>query len=302
MQDYSRPQIEAAVRLALENVLSEGVDDILARPLELGILATQTARDKVVNDLVSRIIAGNSASLAPRRLLDVWVPKRLLFDQRRVAWMDPVDAVVFLALVLLAHERIESARIPTTESRVFSYRRAVNGPTLWAPHSEAQQEFIAHVRARRSEPSTAIIVKCDVANYYERINLHRLEMSLRHIGVGGQLCTMLNELLTAWAGQNSFGLPVGGNASRVLAEVAMHDIDTALLAHGVDYSRYVDDFRLFAPNIMTAHRWIEYLVPDPKPRIFASELSTPELMFRHCRTRLHCIRDLLVFPHVLNSP
>ncbi|GJL53979.1 MAG: hypothetical protein NPIRA02_11110 [Nitrospirales bacterium] len=70
----------------------------------------------------------------------------------------------------------------------------------------------------------------------------------------------LNELLLFWANRDSYGLPVGSNASRILAEAALLEVDNYLLSIGVKFCRFVDDYRLFAPNVHTAHQWLTQLI------------------------------------------
>jgi hypothetical protein len=45
--------------------------------------------------------------------------------------------------------------------------------------------------------------------------------------------------------KQSFGLPVGGSAARLLAELALADTDLALKQDGRLVTRFVDDFRIF---------------------------------------------------------
>lgn len=45
--------------------------------------------------------------------------------------------------------------------------------------------------------------------------------------------------------KQSFGLPVGGSAARLLAELALSDTDSALIHDGHVATRFVDDFRIF---------------------------------------------------------
>jgi hypothetical protein len=53
------------------------------------------------------------------------------------------------------------------------------------------------------------------------------------------------KIIKAIRGKESFGLPVGGAAARLLAEIALRDVDRSLFDEGVAFTRYVDDFRIF---------------------------------------------------------
>ena len=46
---------------------------------------------------------------------------------------------------------------------------------------------------------------------------------------------------------------VGSNASRILAEVALIEVDNYLISKGIDFCRFVDDYRISAKNAFEAH-------------------------------------------------
>jgi hypothetical protein len=46
----------------------------------------------------------------------------------------------------------------------------------------------------------------------------------------------------------SYGLPVGGNAARILAELVLNSMDQMMISKRYRYLRFVDDFVLFADN------------------------------------------------------
>jgi hypothetical protein len=110
------------------------------------------------------------------------------------------------------------------------------------------------------QKDTKILVSCDIANYYDRLNLHRLESILLSLNFDKSKVKQLNELLLFWANRNSYSLPVGSNASRILAEAALLEVDNYLLSMGVKFCRFVDDYRLFAPDALTAHYWLTLLI------------------------------------------
>lgn len=59
-----------------------------------------------------------------------------------------------------------------------------------------------------------IIVECDISNFYDRLNLHRLNSTLLSIDdIDIKISQVLDELLLFWANRDSYGLPVGSNAS-----------------------------------------------------------------------------------------
>ena len=61
------------------------------------------------------------------------------------------------------------------------------------------------------------------------------------------------------AAGRSFGLPVGGQCARILAEVMMTPIDRSLSDSGIIWHRYVDDFTLICSSQQDAYKALSVL-------------------------------------------
>src|SRR5262249_4911145 len=94
------------------------------------------------------------------------------------------------------------------------------------------------------------------------------------------LLRCLASLLQEWRSQGGDGLPLGPHASFIFAEAALLNVDDKLQADGVDFARYVDDYRLFAPNLATARHWLERL---------AAELSSEGLRLNSAKSSCHTV-------------
>ena len=173
--------------------------------------------------------------------------------------MQPFDTIKYLAITLLLAEEIERNRPRKGRKIIFSYRYAPKKGYLFDPKYTITS-FLQHVSAKARQAKTKVVVSCDIANFYDRLNLHRLESTLRSLSLDENYIRLLNKLLLYWANRDSYGLPVGSNASRILAEAALLDVDKYLISIGADFCRFVDDYRLFAPDAQTAHRWLTQLI------------------------------------------
>ncbi len=254
-------KIEKAVELAIENIAKEGLTDIFPRPYELDCLKNDEFKRKIHRDLVKRLKANSFEALKISPIQHVLYPKKTAFDFRRSALMLPMDTILYLALVLRLADVIEQYRIPKKKKRVFSYRfsmRAKNGD-IFLP-SWNYTAFRNHIHRKKKHRNVQFVVECDIANFYDRLNLHRLEQILLSLPVKKNEVKIINSLLLFWSNRDSYGLPVGSNASRILAETALIPIDNFLTSHNINYCRFVDDFRLFAPDITTAHIWLTKLI------------------------------------------
>jgi hypothetical protein len=252
-------KLENAVELAVNNVYTQGVDDILPRPFELDYLADKVFKRKVCNHVVSAIKGNSIESLSVVPLKKILLPKKSIVSFRRCAIIDPIDCIKYLSLAILVAEIIEKKRPPVHRKIVFSYRYK---PSHGYIFSRAMTFFHFRKEANRLSALRKHLVKvnCDIANFYDRINLHRLENVLHSVGCDNWLVGLLNNLLLFWSERDSYGLPVGSNASRILAEAVLIGIDNYLITNKVRFVRFVDDYVLFAKNAELANYWIELLI------------------------------------------
>ena len=252
-------EIDKAVKLSVQNVLKEGLTDIFPAPTELRLLKNILFQKKII-EKVSKCIKGASLEALEIAQIDhVLLPKGGPFDFRRCALIHPLDTIKFLALSLSFADQLESLRPKKIKKIVFSYRFKSQNGYIFDPKYNITS-FKKHVSQKVRQQSTKILVTCDIANFYDRLNIHRLESILLSNGFEKTRVNQLNELLLFWANRDSYSLPVGSNASRILAEAALLEVDNYLLSIGIKFCRFVDDYRLFAPNAHTAHYWLTQLI------------------------------------------
>lgn len=207
----------------------------------------------------ARINSNSLSGLKVYPISHVLFPKKDAYDFRRAALIHPVDTIVYLALVLMYADVIEKHRVEKRHKAVFSYRFKPKGGYLFDPKFN-YTSFQAHVSDRQKSQRVKVLVKCDISNFYDRLNLHRLESTLLSLPIDTKLVKLTNELMLFWANRDSYSLPIGGNASRILAEAALISVDDYLRSLKVQFCRFVDDYRLFAPDAKTAHAWLTILV------------------------------------------
>lgn len=251
--------IDKAIELALENVRKEGLTDIFPTPFEVSLLKNEQFRVYLAAQVKTRINSNSLSGLKVYPISHVLFPKKDAYDFRRAALIQPVDTITYLALVLLYADVIEKHRIEKRRKVVFSYRFKPKGGYLFDPRFN-YTSFQAHVAERQKSKRVKVLVKCDISNFYDRLNLHRLESTLLSLSIDNKLVKLTNELLLFWANRDSYSLPIGGNASRILAEASLISVDDYLRSLKIQFCRFVDDYRLFAPDAKTAHAWLTILV------------------------------------------
>lgn len=260
----SRDGIKIACSRALNNLVYEGVSDValLERPFETHILKDSDARNELRKELIDRICQNKFEALKLKPIKHILIPKKTLADYRNCSIVDVVDEAIYLSLVLSIARQIEKHRIRCSKKTVFSYRLKIDEDSgrLFDP-DYSYQSFNLEASRRKHASANKVMVSCDIASYYDRLNLHRLNSTLLSLdGVDDDIANLIDKLLLFWSGRNSYGLPVGSNASRILAEAELIEVDNYLIQHGVSFCRYVDDYRIFGKDAVSANKDLELLV------------------------------------------
>lgn len=254
--------LRKVIRVAIENVIKEGISDVelFSPPFELEYLKIEEVQKKIIDTVEKQIEEKKFSSLKINKIGNILVPKKEFFDFRKCAIVDPIDEIKYLTLVLNMAKEIETKRINKSKNKVFSYRFMPQKGYLFDPEYN-YTKFRTYVSEKSNKRNIKVIVECDISNFYDRLNLHRLESNLRAIPkINPDNISVLNELLLYWTNRDSYGLPVGSNASRILAEAALIEVDNYLISQKVDFCRFVDDYRIFAKDAVTAHHWLSLLV------------------------------------------
>ena len=158
----------------------------------------------------------------------------------------PWDTVLLLAAVVEIGSLIEGRRLSSKGIEAFSYRfDEVSEESLFL-ENHTYKDWL-HAQQNRVQGSLKIkqIVATDISDFYSRINFHRLENLLDEAAPKHGAVRYIKKSIRVIRVKQSFGMPVGGAAARLLAELALTDTDKALKDHGIVTTRFVDDFRIF---------------------------------------------------------
>lgn len=261
----TKREATAATSLAIEHVLNNGFDDIIKPPMfhssiELEVMQANPKefREKFTKEIVSFLMASdlkNQGIGVPNYFL---VPKDE-FTFRRVAWIDPIDLIKYLAASIYIQEQLESSKPKKSDLTIHSHRTSESRTKLF-DEDYGYNSF----RKRSGELTKENIGKwkvvTDIASFFDRVGNHPLENNLQEAGCDEKIRVLIREVLFLWSGdRRSFGLPIGSDASRILSEAALLSVDQQLIDAGVQYVRYVDDFRLFADTREGAYGLVQLL-------------------------------------------
>jgi hypothetical protein len=131
------------------------------------------------------------------------------------------------------------------------------------------------------------VVLTDIADFYARLYLHRVENTLDVATANKGVKRFIETTIKSVRSRQSHGIPVGCSASRLIAEVALADSDSALVAEGIDFTRYVDDFRIFVRDDQDPYRALAFL---------AEQLSVTEgLTLNTQKTRIQSSEEFVEY-------
>jgi hypothetical protein len=119
------------------------------------------------------------------------------------------------------------------------------------------------------------VLTADIADFYNQVSHHRVNNVLQSAGIPLDRTKNVERLLSMLNSKHSRGLPVGPAASIALAEAALDDVDKYLLSRGLEYVRYVDDFRIFCHSerqaVEAAHDLTQYLYTSHRLALASSK-------------------------------
>lgn len=144
--------------------------------------------------------------------------------------------------------------------RAHSYRLS-NDPVTFFDRSRSWRTYKEATLAEDSiNGAGSVVVQTDISSFYEHIYHHRLENVIKDLGAADStVAVQIDRILSKLAAGRSFGLPVGGQCARILAEVMMTPIDESLTDAGIVWHRYVDDFTLICCSQQEAYKALSVL-------------------------------------------
>lgn len=259
-------KFKESISLAINNIIKFGDTDIF--PFSIENIIIEEKKDDLIKHFQDEIHKYSKSAF--KNYLAVNTPANFstacpvgYTGYRWATIIDPYWNLYFLALVIQIAEEIEKKRLPS--EYVYSYR--------YKPQLDSGKLFNEEISWRRFQEDSInlcenndeykFIVSCDIADFYPRIYHHRLENELDRIGYENpQLMNNIHHikiLLQNFSKTKSYGLPVGGPASRILAELALDATDKLLILRKIKFKRFVDDYLIFCKNKEDAHSLLTLL-------------------------------------------
>lgn len=248
------------IRAALE-IGHSGENDTLPYDLDAGFVK-ERANDlaALCLELFQNIETGkvgkavtfmNGLAIAAERLLVPSGPHGFRITTK----IHPFWNLYFNGLGLAIAEANEGQR----SDRAHSYRLASEGPGFFDRSRSWRTYKLATLDELDLDQEGSVVIQTDISSFYEHIYHHRLENVVQDLAPGSTVAVQIDRILSQLAAGRSFGLPVGGQCARILAEVMMTPIDRSLTDGGLIWHRYVDDYTLICRSRQEAYRALSNL-------------------------------------------
>lgn len=243
-----------SLTVAIKHLCRYGDTDVFPHLPELAFF------EEAQEDIVAELAKLDLDTYTPAGAVEALAPKSR-YGFRIAHQLPALDTLLLLACVVDIGEQIEAKRQPGTSARAFSYRFSPDPDTgqlfradrTYKDWLHRQQQFMA------ANAQINHVVSTDISDYYYRINFHRLENLLNEAAHGHGAARFIKKHIRIIRATQSFGLPMGGSAARLLAELAMCDTDQALCDTGLLATRFVDDFRVFLHGSTSAYDALGFL-------------------------------------------
>jgi hypothetical protein len=157
-----------------------------------------------------------------------------------------LDTILLLAAVIEIGKLIEKHRAPVEGIEAASYRFSpISAGGLFRTDRTYKDWLNRQTAFVQANLKIKQVITTDISDFYARISFHRLENLLDETAPQHGAAKYIKKHIKIIRAKQSFGLPVGGSAVRLLAELALSDTDKALQNEGILATRFVDDFRIF---------------------------------------------------------
>jgi len=171
------------------------------------------------------------------------------------------DRLLYQALIDQLIELYDPLLLPICYSNRLRLGR---GPFIFQDGVSSWRNFIQDVSVEL-ESGKKVLLVTDIQNYFECIEIYRLEMILRSSSCAkdrnnSESIDLLIGLLRKWSPDGQRGIPQNQDASHFLANIYMNRFDHQMLSAKHKYFRYVDDIRIVCRDEFAARKVLKDLI------------------------------------------
>lgn len=207
--------------------------------------------DELWDLLEQRLRAG---SYQPDLPITMSVPKERFFT-RPGSILQPADRFMYQALIDNMIEKLEEG---LDRTRSFSHVPSAQLGQMFKPNHESWERFQNRVTEICRE--SRFVLKADISNYFERLPQHHLINLISAASCPPEVVNLLEEMLLAFRGRDSFGIIQGVHPSDALGNFFLSDFDAFCELSELPSARYVDDIYMGFSSEAEARRGLASLI------------------------------------------
>lgn len=246
LEDFS-----TALDAAFNHLSEIGESDLFSVQHETELLLKhQILAKEIIHEIDKLILANIPVDFLPK-MKDLFSLGR--YKYREGTLLDPLLNLYATTVLLLVSPTIEASRIGIDKKKVFSYRISEDLTYHWFNPDIGWSEF--NQTNLRNAETFAFVGTLDIAQFYQSIRSDELNSFFSRKCFDSINQRRMLEVIKYLDIANS-GLPVGGSISRIMAETVLCEIDHELDEQNVNFTRFVDDYRIFADSEVELQRHI----------------------------------------------
>lgn len=173
--------------------------------------------------------------------------------------IDPIWNAFYLGLCIGISESFESTRVGSDKVYSYRFKPELDKGSLFDTEINWKKFQKDSLQLVERSDEVSYVLSFDIADFYTRVYHHRLENALDRIDTNHVFSKKIMDLLQVFSGTTSYGLPVGGPASRILAELSLNAFDHLLELESFNFKRFVDDYFIFCSSEEDAHSKLTFI-------------------------------------------
>lgn len=247
---------ENSLNWALKNINKFNDTYIFPKPFEFDVINEnweEVKRHLLELDVYSEGVRPYRTTVTPKSKLGFRISTQL----------DPLDSLLYTAIIYELHSEIERARIDKNQNIVYSFRLSPQTDGTLFDVNFNWDSYKERAETLSNEDSYTCVIVTDIADFYPSIYLHNIETALREcIKISGKSAhaeTLINIIKAMHLNQTHKGIPVGPQFARPIAELVLDQVDRVLIDNNYVYVRYVDDYIIFCKSEAEAYEKLAYL-------------------------------------------
>ncbi|MFH1861512.1 MAG: RNA-directed DNA polymerase, partial [bacterium] len=241
---------------AIKNIKKHGDTDVFPRPFEIAAILENW-------DEVKAHLRGLDVCTPTGRVFRKALIPKSRFGFRISTQLDPLDSIIYNAILFEMFDDFENARVPREQNVAFSFRlKPTADGSLYDP-DYTWSTFKQKENRLAKSGDYGFVVITDIADFYPSIYLHYIETVLEEITKTSGRFSHANAFIELIKSMNykqtHRGVPIGPQFSRCIAELLLDQIDRILLKKNLYFIRFVDDFRIYCKTESEAYSALTFL-------------------------------------------